>query len=60
MTIDEIKKALVVVRDTCDALDGDCHDCMFYNEKTHYCRLCTRSARVWDIDDWEGCKNAVD
>lgn len=63
MTIDELKRALVEVRDICEDINK-CIDCPFHkiNEYTHlpYCPLCAPGTDFdlhypyeWDTDDWK-------
>lgn len=51
MTIDEIKRALVEVRDICKHRT-QCGGCPFDNEKSNSCPIMDRPDE-WDIDDWK-------
>lgn len=55
MTIDELKRALVEVRDMC-ARTGWCNKsigCPFWCERTEGCSLDHMYPENWDVDDWK-------
>lgn len=54
MTIDELKRALVEVRDICAASWVDCVErCPLFNHKAFECPIQNRFPSNWEVDDWK-------
>lgn len=58
MTIDELKRALVEVRDICRS-QTICGGCPFDDETSNSCPIMFRPDE-WDVDDWKEDSNATD
>ena len=58
MTIDDLKRALVEVREICRQR-AQCGGCQFDNEKSNSCPIMDRPDK-WDIDDWKEDTHATD
>ena len=58
MTIDDLKRALVEVRDICAASWVDCMKCPLFNQNAFECPIQNRFPSNWEVDQWkDGRKN---
>ena len=58
MTIDELKRALMEVREICDAHPYCSQKCPFYMQLSDCCPMKFKNyPENWDIDDWKEDSN---
>lgn len=52
-TIDDLKRALVEVRDICAASWVDCVKCPLFNQNAFECPIQNRFPSNWEVDHWK-------
>ena len=53
MAINDLKRALVEVRDICAASRVDCTECILFDQKEFQCPIQNTYPSNWDVDHWK-------